>query len=163
MTPIGEFIYSRRVQYKDTDASGIAHFSCFFVYAEEAEHAMWRAAGHSVEPRESVIGWPRVSASFDFFRPLRFEDEIEVRIRVIERTTKSFRYQSVIVSSGEVVAIGTSSSICVRKVPGEPMRAIEIPAAVAESFTVLPPVERPRTSRVAGRDGGAVNEGVGGV
>lgn len=160
MTPIGEFIYSRRVQYKDTDASGIAHFSCFFVYAEEAEHAMWRAAGQSVEPRESTLGWPRVSASFDFFRPLRFEDEIEVRIRVIERTTKSFRYQSVIVSRGEVVAIGTSTSVCVRKVPGEPMRASEIPAAVAESFTVLPPVKRPRTSRVAGRDGGAVNEGV---
>jgi YbgC/YbaW family acyl-CoA thioester hydrolase len=144
--PMGEFLYRRRVQYKDTDASGIAHFSCFFVYAEEAEHALWRAAGHSVEPHETSIGWPRVSASFDFLKPLRFEDEIEVRIRLVERTAKTFRYQSVIVCRGEIAAIGSSTSICVRKVAGEPLRAIDIPPEIAASFEVLPPVERPRPS-----------------
>lgn len=107
MPPIREHIYHRRVQYKETDASGIVHFSSFFVYAEEAEHAMWRAAGLSVEPAYTEIGWPRVSASFDFFKPLRFEDEIEVRIRLVERTAKTLRYQSVIVRSGEVAAIGS--------------------------------------------------------
>ena len=96
MQPISEFVYRRRVQFKETDASGIVHFSSFFVYAEEAEHAMWRSVGLSVEPRHSAIGWPRVSASFDFFKALRFEDEIEVRIRVVGRTAKTFRYQSII-------------------------------------------------------------------
>lgn len=150
--PIGEFVYRRVVQYKDTDASGIVHFSCFFVYAEEAEHALWRAAGHSVEPQETSIGWPRVSASFDFLRPLRFEDEIEVQIRLVERTSKTFRYQTVIRCRGEIAAIGASTSICVRKVPGEPLRAIEIPPEIAASFDVLPPVERSRAFR-AGREG----------
>lgn len=150
--PIGEFVYRRLVQYKDTDASGIAHFSCFFVYAEEAEHALWRAAGHSVEPQETSIGWPRVSASFDFLRPLRFEDEIEVQIRLVERTSKTFRYQCVIRSGGEVAAIGTSTSICVRKVPGEPLRAIDIPPEIAASFKIMSPVERPRPS-MARREG----------
>ena len=50
---------------------------------------MWREMGLSVEPRESSIGWPRVSASFDFRRPLRFEDAIEVRLRVIGKTAKT--------------------------------------------------------------------------
>jgi 4-hydroxybenzoyl-CoA thioesterase/acyl-CoA thioester hydrolase len=164
MSPLGEFIYRRRVQYKDTDASGIAHFSCFFIYAEEAEHAMWRAAGHSVEPRDTVIGWPRVSAAFDFYKPLRFEDEIEVRIRLVERTAKTFRYQSVIVCGDNVAAIGTSTSICVRKVQGEPLRAIDIPPEIAASFEILPPVERPRTaSIVANREARAVDERVGRV
>lgn len=142
MQPIGEHTYHRRVQYKETDASGIVHFSSFFVYAEEAEHAMWRAAGLSVEPQETDVGWPRVSASFDFFKPLRFEDEIEVRIRLVERTAKTFRYQSVIVVRGDVAAIGTSTSICVRKVAGEPLKAVDIPQETAERFEVVPPVER---------------------
>jgi acyl-CoA thioester hydrolase len=162
---IGEFTYHRRVQYKETDASGIVHFSSFFVYAEEAEHAMWRAAGLSVEPPTAVIGWPRVSASFDFFMPLRFEDEIEVRIRLVERTAKTFRYQSLIVLGGEVAAIGSSTSICVRKMPGEPLKAVDIPQEIVACFEVLAPVDRPRRSASASadRDAHAVGQGIGGV
>ena len=165
MATIGEFVYHRRVQYKETDASGIVHFSSFFVYAEEAEHAMWRAAGLSVEPAHTEIGWPRVSASFDFFKPLRFEDEIEVRIRMVERSAKTFRYQSAILVRGEIAAIGTSTSICVRKVPGEPLRAADIPGDIADRFEVLPAVDRVRRvlSAAADRDPHAVGEGVGRV
>lgn len=165
MAPIGEFVYHRRVQYKETDASGIVHFSSFFVYAEEAEHAMWRAAGLSVEPVHTDIGWPRVSASFDFFKPLRFEDEIEVRIRMVERTAKTFGYQSTILVRGEIAAIGTSTSICVRKVPGEPLRAADIPSDIAARFELLPVVERvrPALSARADRDAHAVREGIGRV
>jgi acyl-CoA thioester hydrolase len=162
---IGEFVYHRRVQYKETDASGIVHFSSFFVYAEEAEHAMWRAAGLSVEPAHTEIGWPRVSASFDFFKPLRFDDEIEVRIRMVERSAKTFRYQSAILVRGEIAAIGTSTSICVRKVPGEPLRAADIPGDIADRFEVLPAVDRVRRalSAAADCDPHAVGEGVGRV
>ena len=145
--PIGEFVYPRRVQYKETDASGIVHFSSFLVYAEEAEHAMWRAAGLSVEPPHSEVGWPRVSVSCEFFRALRFEDDIEVRIRLVERTDKTFRYQSVIMLRGEVAAIGSSTSICVRKVPGERLRAIAIPEEIVRRFNVMPPVEPPSRRR----------------
>jgi 4-hydroxybenzoyl-CoA thioesterase/acyl-CoA thioester hydrolase len=135
---IGEYVYRRRVQYRDTDASGIVHFSAFFCYAEEAEHAMWRSAGLSVEPRETDIGWPRVSASFDFRRPLRFEDEIEVRIRVVAKNAKTFTFESVIASRGEIAAVGTITTICVRKRPGEPLKAIDIPDEIASRFQIVP-------------------------
>ena len=39
----------RRVLFYETDAAGIVHFSWFFRYMEEAEHALWREAG-SVHP-----------------------------------------------------------------------------------------------------------------
>ena len=149
--PIAEYTYHRRVQYKETDASGIVHFSSFFVYAEEAEHAMWRAAGLSVEPRHTDIGWPRVSASFDFFQALRFEDEIEIRIRLVERTAKTFRYQAIVMRGGEVAAVGFSTSICVRKVAGEPLRAIDIPFDIAVRFDVMPEVPSPASGSSARR------------
>jgi acyl-CoA thioester hydrolase len=143
MLGLGEFVYKRRVEYRDTDASGLVHFTAFFAYAEEAEHAMWRAAGLSVEPNESEIGWPRVSASFDFKRPLRFEDEIEVRVRVIGKTAKTLTYQTTIVRAGEVAAIGQHTSICVRKRPGMPIKAMDIPAEIAAKFEAIAALPSP--------------------
>ena len=35
----------RRVEFRDTDAAGIAHFSAFFFWMESAEHELLRAAG----------------------------------------------------------------------------------------------------------------------
>ena len=137
---ISEFTYRRRVQYRDTDASGIVLFSAFFVYCEEAEHAMWRAAGLSVQPEQTEIGWPRLSASFDFLRALRFEDEIDVQIRVIAKTAKTFRYQALVLHDGKIAAAGTMTTICVRNRHGEPLKAIDIPPDIAERFAVVPAI-----------------------
>ena len=140
---LSEFIYRRRIQFRETDASGIVHFSVFFVLCEEAEHAMWREAGLSVEPEQTEIGWPRTSASFDFLRALRFEDEVEVQLRVTGRTARTLQYQAVIHNGGRIAAVGTMSTICVAKRPGEPLRAIDIPASIAECFTPVAPIDVP--------------------
>jgi acyl-CoA thioester hydrolase len=142
--PLSEFVYRRRVQYKETDASGLVHFSSLFVFAEEAEHAMWRAVGLSVEPTHTEIGWPRVAASFDFFKALRFEDELDIRIRLVGRTAKTFDYQAIVERGGEVAAAGRITSICVRKQAGEPLKAIDIPAEIAARFEVVAPLEPTR-------------------
>ena len=71
----------RRVQFYETDAAGIVHFSWFFRYMEEAEHALWREAGLSIHPPVSDIGWPRVAAACEFHRALKFEQEFDVTIR----------------------------------------------------------------------------------
>ena len=147
----GVFVYRRRVQYKETDASGIVHFSAFFVYAEEAEHALWREVGLSVEPHDADIGWPRVAASFDFLRALRFEDEIEVHVRVIGKTTKTLQYQAVIMHEGRMAAAGTVSTICVQKRPGQPLRAIDIPPEIGDRFTVVAALDVPVRATALGR------------
>ncbi len=85
--PISEHVYHRRVQFPETDAAGIVHFTNFFKYVEEAEHSMWRAAGLSIATeRDREIGWPRVAASFEYRKPLKFEDEFDVHLRVAEKT-----------------------------------------------------------------------------
>ena len=57
------FRYRRRVQFSETDLAGIAHFSAFFRFMEEAEHALWRAAGLSIGAADITGGWPRVAAA----------------------------------------------------------------------------------------------------
>ena len=67
--PVSEHacLQTRRVQFRETDAAGLVHFSSFFRYMEEAEHALWRAAGLSIHPRRrrgrAGRAWPRRSSS----------------------------------------------------------------------------------------------------
>ena len=42
------FKTERRVEFRDTDAAGIVHFSVFFAYMEQAEHEFLRSLGLSV-------------------------------------------------------------------------------------------------------------------
>jgi acyl-CoA thioester hydrolase len=136
MLPISEFHYHRRVQFPETDATGIVHFTNFFKYVEEAEHAMWRAAGLSIAPPDSAIGWPRVAASFEFRKALRFEDEFDVHLQIAEKTRKTIRYQAVLRKEGETMAVGSLTIICVRKTPGEALKAADMPPEIAARFEV---------------------------
>ena len=133
---VSEFRLKRQVQFYETDAAGIVHFSNYFRYMEEAEHALWREAGLTVSARSSDIGWPRVSASFEYSRPLRFEDEFEAYIRIAEIGEKRIRYVCTILAAGTVVATGNMTIVCVRKVPNEPMKAVPIPPEIVSRIRV---------------------------
>ena len=142
-----EYRLRRRVQFHETDAAGLAHFSSFFKYMEEAEHALWREAGLSIHPPEGEYGFPRVSASFDYHRALRFEQEFDVLIRVTAISQKTIRYACLIVDGETTVATGTLIVACVRRRPNEPMAATAIPEDIASRFQVAadaaPPSGRP--------------------
>jgi len=123
------FRYRRRVQFSETDLAGIAHFSAFFRFMEEAEHALWRAAGLSIGAAEQTGGWPRVAAAFDYKSPLRFEDEFDVAVRIDEITRRSIRYGFTITCGDTHVGTGTMTAVCTKKENGQ-LRAVELPADV---------------------------------
>ena len=131
--PTREFVLHRRVQFYETDVAGIVHFSWFFRYMEEAEHALWREVGLSIHPPDSDLGWPRVAASFDFQRALRFEDEIDVHLRIAEMSRKTIRYECIVKKDDQQVAAGTMTIACVRKSPT--MRAVEIPDDIVKRLS----------------------------
>ena len=124
----------RRVQFYETDAAGIVHFSNFFRYMEEAEHALWRENGVSIVPAEPTHGWPRVAASFDYKRPLRFEDEFEVHLTVTKISTRSLTYGCRLVCRGETVADGSMTIVCVQRADDDTMRAAPIPEPIVALF-----------------------------
>ena len=132
-----EYVLRRRVQFYETDAAGIVHFSWFFRYMEEAEHALWRAAGLSIHPPDSPIGFARASATCDFKRPLRFEDEFDVIIRIAAISRKTIQYSCVMMKDDVTLATGSMTVICVRTVPNEPIKATDMPAEVAARFAVF--------------------------
>ena len=127
-----EFRLSRRVQFSETDVAGLVHFSNFFRYFEDAEHALWRQAGLSIHPEKSAIGWPRVSAACEFHRPLKFEEEFEVSVAIAELGKRTISYRGVITKNGERVATASWKIACVSRLPDGSIRSAEIPADVAE-------------------------------
>ena len=94
------FVYRKRVEFADTDVAGIMHFSNFFRFMEVTEHAFYRELGMCVhpfgdeEPDESKpkVGWPRVHASADYRKPLRFEEEVDIELLIEEIRGKTIHY-----------------------------------------------------------------------
>jgi YbgC/YbaW family acyl-CoA thioester hydrolase len=126
-----EFRMSRRVEFAETDVSGNVHFSAFFRYMEEAEHGLWRASGLTIFDPESDIHYPRLTTSFEFHSPLRFEDEFEICIQISAITRRTVRYTCVLTCGDRKVATGTLVIVCVN-MRSRPMRATEIPADIVE-------------------------------
>lgn len=135
---VGTFTLVRRVEFSETDMAGIVHYSNFFRYMEAAEHAFFRSLGFSVAAREGQpqVGWPRVHASCDYVRPLRFEDEVEIQLRVVEKRSKSlsyeFRFRRLSPGEPEEVARGKLTVVCVAHLPGGGMKATAIPVEIGE-------------------------------
>jgi YbgC/YbaW family acyl-CoA thioester hydrolase len=79
-----------RVAWVDTDAGGRIHFSNAFRWAELAETSLLRRLGLL----ERWGDYPRKHAEAEFHKVLRFEDEVEVAIRVerVGRTSITYAW-----------------------------------------------------------------------
>jgi len=131
-----EYRLKRRVQFYETDAAGIVHFSWYLRYLEEAEHALWRKIGLSIASPNATIGWPRVSVTFEYKHPLHFEDEFEVHLRVAELTNKTIRYSCDLVMGETSIATGSMTIACVQRGPGKSIKATQIPKDISNLFQV---------------------------
>jgi acyl-CoA thioester hydrolase len=78
MTSPANYIHRRRVEFADTDAAGVAHFSRLLAMVEEAEHGFFRERGIPILTSDSA--WPVVRVEVDFAAACRFGDGIEMRL-----------------------------------------------------------------------------------
>jgi len=114
------FSWDRRVEFAETDAAGIVHFSSFFLYMEQAEHAMFRHCGWTVFPRaqgpqgSNLYTWPRVHCSCDYRSPAFFEDHLSIDMYIDRLGVKSITYRHVIRRSSEILAEGKVTAVCSR-------------------------------------------------
>jgi acyl-CoA thioester hydrolase len=140
-----EFKARRMVEFSDTDMAGIMHYANFFRFMETAEHGFYRSLGFSVVDLSlhPHLGWPRVHASCDYRRPLRFEDVVEIHLLVLEKRQRSltyqFRFNKLTEEKPEEVARGRLSVVCVSRAPDGTMKAVQIPNEIAKRIELAPP------------------------
>ena len=128
------FKHTTRVEFRDTDAAGIVHFSVYFTYMEEAEHAMIRHLGLSVmmEDEAGTFSWPRVSAKCDFTAPLRFSEDVDIVTSIAKLSSRSITYTHDFVQGGKRVAAGEIITVCCEMGNDGSIRSRAIPDFVRE-------------------------------
>jgi len=116
------FNWERRVEFHETDAAGIAHFSSLIIFMEQAEHALLRSLGLSVaahatsQTEPDAIGsnlrWPRVQVQAQFESPARFEDVLTIQTYVAAMGQSSISYEHRLSIDQRTVATGTMKCVC---------------------------------------------------
>jgi len=142
-----EFRMRRQIEFVETDMAGIVHFSNFFRFMEATEHAFFRSLGLALhEDRNGHMqGWARVQASCQYARPLHYRDEVEIELRVREKTRSSLAYDFVFrriepagpeageVARGELTVVYISGARA-----GGKLRAAPMPEDVTRLVEVAP-------------------------
>ena len=130
------FTTTRRVEFCDTDAAGLAHFTAFFRYMEQAEHEFLRSRGLSVlvHDADGPLSWPRVAATCEYLGAVKFEDVLEIELSVERLGAKSVTYAFVFTHTGRRIAAGRMTSVCCRLDPTGPPRSIPIPDAIRQQL-----------------------------
>jgi acyl-CoA thioester hydrolase len=133
-----EFAHRLRTRFAETDAMGIIHHAAYLPYLEEARVAYLRAIGHPYDTvRAGGDGsgaggrdFAVLEASVQYRKPLRFDDEVDVSLRIGAVTGTTFQIAYLVSSGGEARATAVTVHGCV---DGRG-RATRLPAWVTAEF-----------------------------
>lgn len=112
--------------------AGQVHFSVFFRYMEEAEHAIWRKAGMRIAAEGRTHQWPRISATCDFRSRLRVDDELDVRTEMAKVTNRTIQWSHTMMRGDTLIARGSVTAVCVHLQADGTFKAVEIPGDVLD-------------------------------
>ena len=127
---------TRRVDFSDTDLAGIVHFSKYLCYMEFAEHDFFKILWFSVAQKFGAhnYGWPRVEVKASFHRPLRFENEVEIQLRLAKISSRSLEFEFSIINLTDqlIAATGRYTTVCVIHNEDGSLKSTKLPHALAE-------------------------------
>jgi acyl-CoA thioesterase FadM len=129
LTDPARVVLRRRVEWIDTDAAGIYHWTTAFRLAEAAEAALHTALGIA----DVTFGaTPRVHVEADFSRPLLFNEavDVELTVRAVGRT--SVEYALVITGEAGPAVAGAVKACFIDR---GSRRAVPWPDAVRERLS----------------------------
>jgi YbgC/YbaW family acyl-CoA thioester hydrolase len=108
--PATAFAERRAVRFQDVDAAGIIFYPRLLEYFHDTYVSFLAAAGTPLPEVLREGSWisPVRHAEADYFRPLRFGDEVEVALvrAHLEPTEVTVGYRIAGVETGEVAAVG---------------------------------------------------------
>jgi acyl-CoA thioester hydrolase len=121
-------VIRRRIEWIDTDAAGIWHWTVTFRLVEAAEAVMHTALGIA----STTFGaCPRASVTASFSKVLHFNDPVDVELAVESIGRTSLVYRLAIASDGEPAAEGSLTVVFIDQSTG---RAAPWPPAIREQL-----------------------------
>jgi acyl-CoA thioester hydrolase len=112
------FTHRLRTRFAETDAMGVVHHAAYLPYLEEARVEYLRSIGHpydAVRAGDDDGGreFPVLEVVVHYRRPLRFDDEVDVGLRVGAVTRTTFQIAYLVSVGGEARATAVTVHGCV--------------------------------------------------
>lgn len=130
-------IIERRVEFSQTDAAGIVHFSTYFTFMEAAEAELFRSLGLPLlwQDESGFYGFPRVDCQCRFRRPVRFDDRVSIRLEIDELDSSRIHYRFLFLDAqGRRCAAGTMVTACARRTRDGGLEGIDLPETVRSAL-----------------------------
>jgi YbgC/YbaW family acyl-CoA thioester hydrolase len=120
-----------RVHWVDTDVAGVMHFTNFLRYFEACEEEFYRSISlpfNAIREKYGIM-LPRVDVHCQYKAVCRFDDFIEVtmRVREVAEKTVTYDFQTVRQHDGKLAAEGSMKCIAVNS----DWKAVPLPAELA--------------------------------
>lgn len=111
------FVWPVRVYWEDTDGGGIVYYANYLRFMERARTEYLRHAGLHQSELLATHGllFAIVSASIEYRRPARLDDELSVTCRIVSRSRATFSFSQEIFRgslSGELLIEGQTRVAC---------------------------------------------------
>jgi YbgC/YbaW family acyl-CoA thioester hydrolase len=108
------FVYSIRVRFVDTDASGRIHYTAMLRHFEAAEQDLLRSIGAFYKTGYlEGVGFPRVHAECDYTGPVAFDDPLSIEVRVDRVGNSSYTLGFSATVESRPVAHGKLTIVCI--------------------------------------------------
>jgi acyl-CoA thioester hydrolase len=130
---LGEpFRHRLRVRYHECDPQAIVFNANYLTYLDLAVTEMWRETMGGLEAMlERGLDFVAAEVKIRFRRPLRFDDEFEVRLSIAEMRTSAVRTEASIERDGVTAAEGELRHVLIDPASGD---KTPIPDDVRESL-----------------------------
>jgi acyl-CoA thioester hydrolase len=100
-------VHHLRVRYAECDLQGVAFNAHYLNYFDTSMTELWRAAYGSYQAMlDRGVDMVLAEARVRFYRPARFDDELELAVAVAHLGRTSFRTRHTAGRAGELVAEG---------------------------------------------------------
>lgn len=128
--------YIHKAQYYETDQMGIIHHSNYFRWFEEARVDFLEKIGYGYDRLESEgIISPVLKISCEYKGMVRFNDKVEIRLKLLEASAYRFRVGYEVIDCGDntIRAVGESQH-CYLNSEGVPISIKKVNKEFYETF-----------------------------
>ena len=95
---MADFHWQVRVYYEDTDTGGVVYYANYLCFMERARTEWIRSLGFEQDRliRDDGVLFAVRSVSLEYLRPARFNDLLDVSVRLVERRRASLIFEQVV-------------------------------------------------------------------
>jgi len=133
---VADFQWQVRVYYEDTDNGGVVYYANYLRFMERARTEWIRMLGFEQDRliRDDGVLFAVRSAHIDYLRPARFNDLLNVSVRLVERRRASMRFEQAVSRPDDDAGPLCTATVRIACLRADTLEPAPIPAYLLEEI-----------------------------